>query len=277
MPGKLAMYKEILNREDENFYYYEWGAGNSKTLLFLPGYADSALMYEKLARSLEKSYRVIALDLPMIHKMDKIYNLAQLTDYVESFVHEIGLKEFTLAGFSSCGVIAINYAYRNPDKVKELILLNSSPRFILSKVNRKVYQFLTPLFSLRPILFLYSRLNTANWFRKLFKSPHISNFTKDNMRKYYYSVFGTAFKLIGESVLVRFKNTKTKKKIIFFKDDTIVPWHRYQKFVEKLDCEVVIFSEGLHADKRIYWEKLKTLWLKSPKIKYQDIAIEKGE
>jgi pimeloyl-ACP methyl ester carboxylesterase len=270
------MYKKIINNQDSEFLYYEYGVTNTKTLLFLPGYADSSLMYMKLAKSLDKSFRVIALDFPMIHEPEKIYDLKMLTRFVEEFVKELNLKDFTIAGFSSCGLVAINYAYNNPERLKELILLNSVPRFILSKTNRRIYSFLRPFFLLRPVLFIYSRLNTNNLIRKIFRSPHISSFTADRMRNYYYSVFGTAVHLIGESVLVRFKKTKVPKKIIFFKDDTIIPWERYQHFVEKLDCEVVVFSEGLHADKRIYWEKLKTLWLKSPKIKYQDINIEKS-
>ena len=144
----------------------------------------------------------------------------------------------------------------------------------MSKRNRRIYKFLTPLFLSRPILFIYSRLNSSKRLRKTFKLPQISSFTICRMRNYYYSVFGTAVNLLGESVLVRFKNTKAPKKIIFFKDDTIIPWERYQHFVEKLDCEVVVFSEGLHADKRIYWEKLKSLWLKTPKIEFQDVSYK---
>ena len=270
------MYKRKVNKQKEEFHYYEYGGGNNKTLLFLPGYADSALMYEKLGRSLAKKYRVIALDFPMIHKTDKIYDLKILTDFVEDFVDLLNIKDFTIAGFSSCGLVAINYAYNNPDKVKELVLLNSVPRFILSKTNRWIYRILKPFFLLRPMLFIYSRFNTARIIRRILKLPRISSFTIARMKDHYYSVFGTAVNLIGESVLVRFKNTKAPKKIIFFKDDTIIPWARYQDFVEKLDCKVVVFSEGLHADKRIYWEKLKALWLKNPKIEYQEVAIEKG-
>ena len=271
------MYKKIVNKKNIEFHYYEYGAVNKKILLFLPGYADSALMYGKLGRSLAKEYRVIALDFPMIHSSEKIYDLKMLTDFIEDFVREININDFTIAGFSSCGLAAINYAHHNPDKVKELVLLNSVPRFILSKRNRRIYKFLTPLFLSRPILFIYSRLNSSKRLRKTFKLPQISSFTICRMRNYYYSVFGTAVNLLGESVLVRFKNTKAPKKIIFFKDDTIIPWARYQYFVEKLDCEVVVFSEGLHADKRIYWEKLKTLWLKTPKIEFQDVSIQKSK
>lgn len=243
----------------------------------MPGYADSALMYEKLGRSLEKSYRVIALDPPMIHDSEKIFDLRTFTDFVGRFVNKLNLQDFTIVGFSSCGLVAINYAYDNPDKLKELVLLNSVPRFILSKVNRRIFGFMRPFFLLRPILFIYSRLNTSKFIRRVLKAPRISNFTIDRMRNNYYSVFGTAINLVGESVLVRFKNTKVPKKIVFFKDDTVIPWERYQHFVEKLDCEVVVFSEGLHADKRIYWEKLKTLWLKTPIIDYQDVNIEKSK
>ncbi|EKE13025.1 MAG: alpha/beta hydrolase fold protein [uncultured bacterium] len=264
-------------KQKDRFHYYEYGINNSETLLFLPGYADSGLMYQKLGRSLSKDYRVLALDFPMIHDPEKIYDLTSLTNFVDDFVKELRLTNFTIVGFSSCGLVAISYTYNRSDKVKELILLNSVPRFILSKVNRKIYQFVKPFILLRPILFIYSRINTNKTFRKIMKLPHTSTFTRERMRTYYYSATGTAVNLIGESVFARFKKIKVPKKIIFFKDDTIIPWERYQRFVEKLDCEVVVFSEGLHADKRIYWEKLKTLWLKTPKIEFQDVSIEKSK
>jgi pimeloyl-ACP methyl ester carboxylesterase len=271
------MYKKIINQEGNEFHYYEYGIGNTRTLLFLPGYADIGLMYQKLGRSLSKEYRVLALDFPMVHKPDKIYDLQMLTTHVAKFIDQLSLENFTIAGFSSCGLVAISYAYNHQDKINELILLNSVPRFILSKPNRIFYRTLKPFLLLRPILFIYSRLNTSKLVRKVLKLPPISSYTADRMKNFYYSVMGTAVNLVGESVFARFKKVKAPKKIIFFKDDTIIPWERYQRFVEKLDCEVVVFSEGLHADKKIYWEKLKTLWLKTPKIEYQDVNIEKSK
>lgn len=263
-------------KQKDRFHYYEYGAHNQKTLLFLPGYADSGLMYRKLARSLSKNYRVIALDFPMIHDPDKIYDLTSLTNFVNDFVNALELDVFTIIGFSSCGLVAISYAYNHNEKINELILLNSIPRFLLSKTNRKIYKFVKPFILLRPVLFIYSRINTNKTFRRLMKLPKISVFTRERMKNYYYSAMGTAVNLVGESALVRFKKIKAPKKIIFFKDDTIIPWDRYQHFVEKLDCEVIVFSEGLHADKKIYWEKLKSLWLKTPVIEYQDVNIEKS-
>lgn len=264
-------------KQKDRFHYYEYGAKNTKTLLFLPGYADSGLMYQKLGISLSKEYRVIALDFPMIHDPEKIYDLVGLTEFVDDFVKTIKLDDFTITGFSSCGLVAISYTYNHPQKVNELILLNSVPRFILSKTNRRIYEFIKPFILLRPVLFIYSRINTNKTFRKIMKLPHISKYTRERMRNYYYSATGTAVNLVGESVFARFKKINAPKKIIFFKDDTIIPWERYQHFVEKLDCEVIVFSEGLHADKRVYWEKLKSLWLKSPKIEYQDVNIEKNQ
>lgn len=270
-----TFFEDPAMKQKNKFHYYEYGVGNAKTLLFLPGYADSGLMYQKLGRSLSKDYRVLALDFPMIHDPEKIHDLTSLTDFVDRFVETLNLKNFTIAGFSSCGLVAISYAYNHQDKIDELILLNSVPRFIMSKTWRKVYQFFKPVILIRPMLFAYSRLNTSKWFRKLMKLPHISSFTRERMRTYYYSATGTAVNLIGESAFARFKKIKAPKKIIFFKDDTVIPWERYQRFVEKLDCEVIVFSEGLHADKKVYWEKLKSLWLKSPVIEYQDVNIEK--
>jgi len=219
------MYKTKVNKKKEEFHYYEYGYENKKTLLFLPGYADSALMYEKLGKSLAKKYRVIALDLPMIYKKDKIYDLKMLTEFVEDFVKVLKINNFTISGFSSCGLVAINYAYNKPNKIKEIVLLNSVPRFILSKTNRRIFHSFTPLFSLRPILYICSRFITIRLIRKILKLSRISSFTITRMRDYYYSVFGTAVNLIGESVLVRFKKIRVPKKIIFFKDDTKYPGH----------------------------------------------------
>lgn len=270
------MYKKEVNKKGQSFYYYEYGAENSQILLFLPGYADSALMYDRLGRSLAKSYRVIALDLPMIHNPDRIYTLDGLTKFVRDFVKKVEINNFTISGFSSCGMVAINYTYYNSDHVKELILLNSVPRFILSRPLRKFYLKVKPVLLTRAILLFDSKLNTTKLVRKILKLPRVSHFTRARMRKYYYSVFGTALNLYGESLLTKFKNIKVPRSIIFFKDDTIIPWSRYQDFVESLDCRIIVFSEGLHADKKIYWEKLKSLWLKHPEIEYQKVSIEKG-
>jgi pimeloyl-ACP methyl ester carboxylesterase len=271
------MYKKEIRKKEQAFTYYEYGAGNEQTLLFLPGYADSALMYEKLGKSLAKRYKVIALDLPMIHDAEKINTLEGLTNFVKDFVEQVNIRNFTIAGFSSCGMVAINYTYYNSERVKELILLNSVPRFILSRPLRKIYLKLKPILISKAFLLFYSKLNTTKLVRKILRLPRVSRFTRARMREYYKSVFGTALNLYGESLLIKFKNIKVPKSIIFFKDDTIIPWSRYQDFVEKLDCKVIVFSEGLHADKKIYWEKLKSLWLKSPVVKYQEVSIEKSK
>jgi pimeloyl-ACP methyl ester carboxylesterase len=174
-------------------------------------------------------------------------------------------------------MVAVNYTYYNSDRVKELVLLNSVPRFILPKKVREIYLKLKPMLISKTFLLFYSKLNTTILIRKTLRLPRVSRFTRARMRKYYKSVFGTALNLYGESLLIKFKKIKVPKKIIFFKDDTIIPWSRYQDFVEKLDCEVIVFSEGLHADKKIYWEKLKSLWLKHPEIEYQEVSIEKSK
>src|SRR4030042_2744401 len=139
-------------------------------------------MYEKLGKSLAKKYKVIALDFPIIHKEDKIYNLKMLSAFVEKFVDVLEIKDFTIAGFSSCGLVAIDYAYNNPNKIKELVLLNSVPRFILSKTNRRIFRVFTPFFLLRPILFICSRFITIRFIRKILKLPRISSFTIARMR-----------------------------------------------------------------------------------------------
>ena len=101
-------------------FYVEYGQKNRKVIVFLHGYSDSAKTFEPLRSYLGKKYRVIIPDMPMIRKKGVSYDLETLSAFLDDLVTKIGLSRFVLCGFSFGGLVAADYAYRYPKKVKKL-------------------------------------------------------------------------------------------------------------------------------------------------------------
>lgn len=256
------MYKTIIEG-NKIYYYLDYGSQHKSVLLFLHGYADSALMFSKLALSLSHKYRVVCLDFPMIHEPTTIQSLRSLADYVNGFVEALDLENFVLVGFSLGGSVAIELVGQKDLKVDKLYLLNSVPQFLPSKTLRIIYRFLKPVLKTKAACYLYSRLNTNMVLRSVFRGPTIKQTVLARMREYPVSVFGTLFNIIDADLTQKFKSISIPKTVVLFKDDTVVPWERYKRHLEEFRASLVVFDKGWHAARREYWENIKSLWLGS--------------
>ncbi|MDS0527615.1 alpha/beta hydrolase [Clostridium sp. SHJSY1] len=101
----VKIYVEDLNPEGEN------------TILFLHGWPGSHKLFEYQFDYLpQKGYRCIGLDQRGFGESDKPltgYDYDTLSDDVRAVVEELQLKDFTLAGHSTGGAIAIRYMARH--------------------------------------------------------------------------------------------------------------------------------------------------------------------
>jgi pimeloyl-ACP methyl ester carboxylesterase len=271
---KRTPYKKLsVNNIEIN--YIEYGNDQNEPILFLHGYADSALMFNKLARSLSHKYHVFAIDFPMAHDPRTIQSITTLTHFVKIFVEFLKLTKFSLVGFSLGGVVASNFVIKYPDRVKKVYLLNSTPSLLIDKFQRRLFRLVKPLIFSRSFVYLYSRLNTNKLVRRTFKSPPISSSVKIRMKANYYSIFMTVIGILDVDVSQEFNKVGVDKTIVLFRDDTIVPWDKYRKFVETLNAKVIVFKLGWHAIKKVYWENLKGIWLKEYQKDFSVILIEK--
>ena len=112
--------------------YYRHGQG-TETVLLVHGYVSSARLWHlAVARMAPSRFRVIALNNRGAGESERT---ALESDYsVESFaadlhnaVEALGLDDFTLAGHSMGGATVAQYALAHQDRLKGLVLLNSTP------------------------------------------------------------------------------------------------------------------------------------------------------
>jgi len=150
--------------------------GGNKTILFLHGWPLSHQQFEYQFNILPgMGYRCIGIDWRGYGKSDKPYtgyNLNRLSDDIRAVVDELKLKDFTLAGHSTGGAIAIRYMARHQGHgVSKLVLIDAaSPTGVEKDVANK---FITDTLNDRPnmlqevtdiFFFQYITSRFADWF-----------------------------------------------------------------------------------------------------------------
>src|SRR5690625_3946315 len=108
-------------------YYKQQGKGPS--IVFIHGYLENGNMWDKFAEELSEDYQSIIMDLPG-HGKSKSYSDTHSMDFMAEKVNEIldelNISEALFIGHSMGGYVALAMADLFPEKVKGLILLNSS-------------------------------------------------------------------------------------------------------------------------------------------------------
>jgi len=106
--------------------FYEDGSGAD--LVLLHGMFGDYLDWEPVLELLARRFHVVASDLPGFGesgKPDVAYTSEFFVGSLDGFFSALGLKEIILAGNSFGGQIAMLYALRYPEKVSQLVLVDS--------------------------------------------------------------------------------------------------------------------------------------------------------
>lgn len=108
-------------------HYRDRGSGPAMVLLH--GSNSSLFTWEGWTAQLISDHRVIALDLPG-HGLTgpdirARYSPRAMAEVVDAFVAKLGVARFVLAGNSMGGGVAWNYTLAHPQKVEQLILVDS--------------------------------------------------------------------------------------------------------------------------------------------------------
>lgn len=112
---------------NEIIAYRECGEG-PRTLLLIHGNMSSSLHFDHLMDALSEEFRILAPDLRGFgHSSyhEAFDSLKTLSEDLEFFVDKLRLKDIEIAGWSTGGGIAMQFAADNPDLVKRLILIES--------------------------------------------------------------------------------------------------------------------------------------------------------
>jgi pimeloyl-ACP methyl ester carboxylesterase len=109
---------------DNNVAYIDEGQG-ARTLLFIHGLANYAMVWRKNIDTLRSHYRCIAIDLPgngLSSKEDRPYGIPFYTKSVYDFIQALGLKNFVIVGHSMGGQIAMATLIAHPGLADALVL-----------------------------------------------------------------------------------------------------------------------------------------------------------
>jgi pimeloyl-ACP methyl ester carboxylesterase len=249
-------------------YFVEYGGGNAETILLLHGYSDSAKTFEPLREYLGSKYRVIIPDLPMIRRKGINYDLRGLSSFVHEVAVNLNLTKFILCGFSFGGLVAADYAYWYPKRVKKLFLLSCVPRFLapemldklLTSVGpRQVPLFIYPAFA----AFKGSKLGRA----LVPKTERLEESIK-HIRLRPFEILGTFYDVMWHNIVGgtwrervrKFNKMPMPKAVVLFKDDSLVSYKKYAEKLRRSGVNVISFDKGGHGETRQYWENLKTLF-----------------
>lgn len=168
----------------QNLHYIDEGRG--EVLLFVHGTPSWSFDFRNVVKALSANYRCIAIDHIGFGLSDKPedydYSTLNHSQTLEKFILAMDLHDLTLVVHDFGGPIGLNFAIRHPERIKNLVILNSwlwssssDPDFIkFSKVLRSpLLPFLYRYLNFSPRFILPMSFGDKKLSRKLLK-----NFTR---------------------------------------------------------------------------------------------------
>lgn len=104
-------------------------AGNGADVLLLHGWGDKRQTFTSLSDSLQKTYRVTALDLPGFGGSEppkEVWDLTNYAKFLESFCNKLQIKPKLVVGHSNGGALAIHAIATKKLNTDKLVLLAPS-------------------------------------------------------------------------------------------------------------------------------------------------------
>jgi len=115
---------------DLNIHYLETSMPGEPTILLHGGSADAAhVSWGPAIAAWSSHLRLIAPDFPGFGQSSRppwLPSVANLTRFVEEFTAAMDLDRFSIVGLSMGGMVAVNFALRNPDRVRSLVLVDAA-------------------------------------------------------------------------------------------------------------------------------------------------------
>ncbi len=105
---------------------YRYRQGGKHTLVLLHGNMASSRQYDYFMENIDKAFTIYAIDMRGFGNSSYFTRIDSLDTFAEDlkeFVDAIGIKTFTLIGWSLGGNVAMRFAIDYPEHVEKLVLL----------------------------------------------------------------------------------------------------------------------------------------------------------
>lgn len=139
--------------------------GQGQPIVFVHGTPSWSFDYRQLIKQLSSKYRCLALDHVGFGLSDKPeqydYSPQQHSRRLEQWLTHLGVKNFTLVVHDFGGVIGLNYALKQPENIKDIVVFNS---WMWSSESEPEYIKFRKILKSPLLPFLYRWLNFSAWY-----------------------------------------------------------------------------------------------------------------
>ncbi|MEJ2793416.1 alpha/beta hydrolase [Iodobacter sp. LRB] len=126
----MKSHLRTININDHRVFYRQAGSPDAPTVLLLHGFPTSSHMFRNLLPVLAEHYNVIAPDLPGFGFTESpegfIYSFDNLSNIIEQFTIELGLKNFAIYFFDYGAPVGLRLAMAQAERVTALISQNGN-------------------------------------------------------------------------------------------------------------------------------------------------------
>lgn len=216
---------------DCNIAYIDEGEGE-RTLLFIHGLANYALVWSKNIDHLSKYYRCIAIDLPgngLSDQNDHRFSMKFFSECINNFIEELDLKNVCLVGHSMGGQIAMNTLLKYPDCANLLVLCAPAGFEIFTALDKTMYYTTMHMFDFISSEEHSLRSSIQNSFYRNHVQAEsvvkeLTGLMKTYKMNYYRKMVEACIKsMLEEPVHDKLSLIQQKTLIIFGKQDALIP------------------------------------------------------
>ena len=204
--------------------------GEGAPIILLHGTGSSLHTWDLWTEKLKENYRVLRITLPGFGlsgpRLDKRYEIKDYVNLLDSFVEHVGIEKFYIVGNSLGGSIAWLYTSFYDEKIKKLILINSSGfemveiPFVIRIARNNFLNFLVKKISAK--FLIKKSLKEVYYDDKLISKSIIDRYYKLNLRE------GNRQAFIDRALINYIDHTSRLKKI---KSPTLILWGENDEWI----------------------------------------------
>lgn len=176
------------------FHYVEQGIPGAPLVLLLHGFPEFWYSWRHQIPALSEHFRVVAPDLRgynLTEKPDTGYDMGTLTTDIKALIEALGEKKAILVAHDWGGAIAWAFAYRYPEMLEKLVILNAPHpvRFaeeLRSNPQQILKSWYIAFFQIPWLPESFIALNDYDFIEAAFRHPQVrpGSFSNEDIRQY---------------------------------------------------------------------------------------------
>jgi pimeloyl-ACP methyl ester carboxylesterase len=242
--------------------YSDTGKGNA--IVLLHGFLENQTMWQNLVPELSKKHRVITLDLlghGETECLGYVHSMEENAEVVQAVLSKLRIRKAVFVGHSMGGYVALAYAELYPEKVRGLVLLNSTSKADSEerKANRN-----RAIKAVKKDYTTFVRLSISNLFSEENREKMIAEIEKVKIEALKTPLQGIVASLEGMKMRkdreVLLHGTPYPKMLILGEKDGVLNYEDNLKQIENTNVKLITFPDGhmSHIENR---DKLKDVLL----------------